>query len=99
MLQFKSSWSVQEIQAYVDQVRDLRRGTGPRSNVEELLLHLMEEFGELTREVRRNGSPESISHELADCLFYLAAIATELHVDLGAALESKERINRVRFGT
>jgi NTP pyrophosphatase (non-canonical NTP hydrolase) len=95
---FERTWSLKEIQGYVEQVRSLRRGCDKHCNAEECLFHLWEEIGELTREVRRQGTVQSLSNELADCLFYLAALATELKIDLGEALDIKEKINRLRFG-
>lgn len=97
-MDFNRTWSLQQIQDYVEQVRYLRKGDEPKANAEDCLLHLLEEVGELTREIRRRGAHQSVSNELADCLFYLAALASELKVDLGDALYSKEKLNRIRFG-
>lgn len=97
-MEFNSSWSLQEIQSYVESTRNRRRGNGPHSSAEDCLFHLHEEIGELTREIRRKHNKDSISNELADCLFYLSAIATELNIDLASALHKKEQINSIRFG-
>jgi len=99
MKNFERTWSLTEVQGYIEQARSKRRGNGRRDDAEQCLLHFMEEVGELTREVRRKGTSESLSNEIADCLFYLAALATELKIDLAEALDYKERINYMRFGT
>lgn len=62
-----------------------------------MVLHLVEEVGEVVRAMRRSDSA-NLREELADCLFYTLAAANEANVDLAEALEAKEQRNRSRFG-
>jgi NTP pyrophosphatase (non-canonical NTP hydrolase) len=62
-----------------------------------MVLHLVEEVGEVVRAVRREDW-ENLEEELADTLFYILAAANEAKVDLASAFARKEQRNRDQFG-
>lgn len=83
-----------ELQAYVQEKLVARGLIEPLPNV---MLHLMEEVGEVTRAMRK-GDQTNLGEELADCLFFILTAANAAGVDLQAALGEKERLNCLRFG-
>lgn len=90
--------TVPELQQYVQEVRKSRSQGRPLSPLTDMVMHLVEEVGEVARAIRRDDR-ENLDEELADCLFYILAAANEAQVDLISALMAKEERNRVRFGT
>jgi NTP pyrophosphatase (non-canonical NTP hydrolase) len=80
-----------------------RRGYDSES-LQNILLLITEELGELARAVRkrvgllREGGygDESIAEELADLQLYLVHMATAAGIDLALAVTDKERVNRAR---
>lgn len=97
MRQLDAGFTLSDLQKYVQEVRIARSHGQPLSPLRDVVLHLVEEVGEVVRAVRRSDG-ENLSEELADCLFYLLAAANEAQVDLASSLVEKEERNRVRFG-
>ena len=72
----------------------------------ELLCYLIEEVGELAKEIRKNESnmemdinkkySSNIKDELADVFIYVLTIADKYNIDLLDALKRKETINLER---
>ena len=97
MEQLDRSFTLAQLQQYVQDVRTARSHGAPLSPLKEMVLHLVEEVGEVVRAMRRSDA-ENLGEELADCLFYILAAANEAKVDLASALAQKEQRNRQRFG-
>lgn len=97
MRKLDASFSLAQLQEYIQDVRVARSYGAPLSPLKEIVLHLVEEVGEVVRVVRRDDAA-NLKEELADCLWYVLAAANEAKVDLASALDEKEERNRVRFG-
>jgi NTP pyrophosphatase (non-canonical NTP hydrolase) len=97
MEQLDRTFTLAQLQAYVQVVRTARSYGAPLSPLKDTVLHLVEEVGEVVRAVRRNDA-ENLSEELADSLFYILAAANAAQIDLASALAQKEERNRQRFG-
>lgn len=94
-----------EIQEYIGNVFNLRGFFDER--VEDKLLHLSEEVGELIKAVRKY-SPDSyidpthavgysnVEEELADVLIVLLSVANKLDMNLFECLKDKEAVNITR---
>ncbi len=97
--------TLEDLQEYVNQL-EIERGFIDQSARDKCLL-LGEEIGELFKAVRKseglkidtNSRFSDISHELADILIYLFAIANRYDIDLEAAFREKEEINKQRKWT
>jgi NTP pyrophosphatase (non-canonical NTP hydrolase) len=77
----------------------------PLSEPDKVLLHLVEEVGELARENRRVGSSfeggkDNLANELADVVIMSALYAISIGVDLEDAvvrkLEQNEKVGKMR---
>jgi NTP pyrophosphatase (non-canonical NTP hydrolase) len=100
----KKSLTMTDIQNYV---RDMveRRGF-EKETIEDVLLLMVEEIGELARAIRdlkglkvsdkREDVRKNLKEELADCLIYLLDIANLARVSLEDALREKEKLNSAR---
>ncbi|MDF2629266.1 MAG: putative pyrophosphatase [Symbiobacteriaceae bacterium] len=93
-MQLDRSLTLPQVQAYVQEKRVARHLVMP---VQDVVLHLAEELGEVARAVRK-GDQENLREELADCLFFILSAANEAGIDLTEALLRKEEKNRNRFG-
>jgi len=93
-----------ELQDYVRRMVKLRGFD--KEKIEDVLLLLTEEIGELARAIRgfvglktsrkRSNICEHLSEELADCLIYLLDIANLANIDLESAFRKKEKRNSRR---
>lgn len=99
----KANPTLQDVQAYIGEVIE-HRGFDKQSVQDELLL-LSEEIGELVKAVRQHtgnvrndaGSQgHKIEHEAADVLWMLVCVCNRLGIDLEAALRAKEEHNKTR---
>ena len=95
--------SIQESQEVVRTFVNERNWKTPPSDI---LIHLMEEMGEVARNVLKlknyggqhtNSSPQNMDEELADVLYLLLKLANESEVDLNAAFQIKMEKNSKRF--
>lgn len=92
-----------QMQRYYERVARLR-GYGDET-VQDTMMLLMEEVGELARairkrlELRRDGNPitNDAAMELADIQLYVLHLANLLDIDLANAVLQKERVNDRRF--
>jgi len=97
--------ALSSLQEYYRRVAE-RRGWSAESPRDTLLL-LMEEFGELAREVRRQTglrrdggfADTSLAHEMADVQLYLVHLANSLGIDLASAVTSKDAVNAERIAS
>ena len=89
-------------QTYVVELEQ-ERGFEEQSARDKCLL-LGEEIGELFKAIRKaeglkvdlNSDSSEVSHELADILIYICAIANRYGIDLETAFREKEAINEKR---
>ena len=97
--------SLAQIQDYVGRVVELRGFAG--QPVQETMLLLLEETGELAKAVRKSATRmsvdadrmhqyDTVESEVADVFFVLAALCNQLGVDLFGAFLEKERVNMQR---
>jgi len=84
--------SLNEIQEYLKKVFELR-GFSDKT-IQQDMLHLCEEVGELSQALRRN--PDGIKGEIADVFIILASIANQLGISIFDAFEGKEKVNAQR---
>ncbi|MBI3992246.1 MAG: hypothetical protein HY342_03155 [Candidatus Lambdaproteobacteria bacterium] len=88
------------LNALVAHAEAKRRQRGFADTDERLLILLMEELGEIARELRRHwrgrAAPERMGAEIIDALSYLLRLAHGRGVDLETALRGKEARNAQR---
>ena len=95
------------LQEYQKLIKELCQKRGfDNDSVEEGMLLLTEEVGELAKSIRQQNSrlkngdhskKHDIEGEMADVFWVLLALANLCEVDLAKAFESKEKVNRQRF--
>jgi NTP pyrophosphatase (non-canonical NTP hydrolase) len=105
-LEFPKEVGLPDLQDYV---RRMARVRGfDQEKLEEILILLVEEIGELAKAMRfrlhlatsnSETSHKNIPLELADCLIYLLHLANRAEVNLLSALREKERINATKKWT
>jgi len=94
--------SLPQIQAYIDQVVTLRGFA--HQPVQETMLLLLEEAGELAKAIRKTATNmsvdvdkmqnyDTVESEVADVFFVLTALCNQMNVDLFRALKEKEAKN------
>lgn len=94
--------SLKEVQAYIKNVNSIR---GFESQpVQDTMLLLTEEIGELAKAIRKNATNmkidenkinhyDSIESEVADCFYVLTSVCNKLNIDLFTCLKEKEKQN------
>ncbi|MCL2522038.1 MAG: hypothetical protein FWE36_04170 [Erysipelotrichales bacterium] len=102
--QLNKEKSLNEIQSYIKEVIKIRGFENQET--EKAMLLLVEEVGELAKEVRKkakgmsleNGpkDSDSIEEEIADVFIVLVSICNTLNINLFNALIKKEQINMNR---
>lgn len=100
----KKDSNLKEIQEYITKMMD---ANGFRNSSLELLCYLVEEIGELAKEIRKKeqnmeidikkDNHSSLKFEIADVFIYLLALCNTCNVDLFEALKEKEKINLDRM--
>ena len=98
----KPAPTLADIQAYVEAV--LRHRGFDKETVQDKLLMLCEEVGELAKAFRKqNGiktasdsKEHNIAHEAADVLWLLICVCNHMDIDLEQALRDKEEKNKQR---
>lgn len=96
----KDTSSLYEIQTYIKEIIDIR-GFG-NQNIEQTMLLLTEEVGELAKAIRKDATTmssdksklynyDSIESEVADVFIVLTSICNKLNIDMFKALEEKEK--------
>ncbi|OYT32392.1 hypothetical protein DRJ22_04670 [Candidatus Woesearchaeota archaeon] len=95
--------NLRELQAYVKDFVDERNWRTPASDI---LIHMVEELGEVARNVLKmknyggqhtSNSDHNMHEELADVFYLLLKLANESDVDLAEAFSKKMEKNSRRF--
>ncbi len=98
----KETDSLREVQQYIKAVNTVRGFEN--QPIEERMLLLTEEIGELAKSIRKNAtnmstdvnkqySYDSIESEVSDCLYVLASVCNRLDIDMFKCLKEKEKEN------
>lgn len=104
----KDTSSLCEIQTYIKNVIDMRGFEN--QNIEQTMLLLTEEIGELAKAIRKDATTmssdksklynyDTIESEVADVFIVLTSICNKLNIDMFNALKEKEKINTNRNWT
>lgn len=94
--------SLRKVQQYIKAVNTVRGFED--QPIEERMLLLTEEIGELAKSIRKNATNmstdvnkqynyDSIESEVSDCLYVLASVCNRLDIDMFKCLKDKEREN------
>ena len=103
MPELKENPTLADFQQYVKEL-EIERGFSNETIIEKCLL-MGEEVGELFKAIRKTQNIKTdaesrigeVSHELADILIYLCAIANRHGLNLEEAFRTKEEINKKRI--
>lgn len=101
----KETDSLREVQQYIKSVNTVRGFED--QPIEERMLLLTEEIGELAKSIRKNATNmsidvnkqynyDSIESEVSDCLYVLASVCNKLDIDMFKCLKEKEKENIYR---
>lgn len=94
--------SLREVQQYVNNINEIRGFNG--QPVEEMMLLLTEEIGELAKAIRKSATNMSIDKskeynydtvesEVSDVFYVLSCVCNKLNIDIFNALKEKEEKN------
>ena len=94
--------SLNQVQEYINTVVELRGFAG--QSIQETMLLLLEETGELAKAVRKSETRmsvdvdkmqnyDTVESEAADVFFVLAAVCNQMNINLLDALKEKEKKN------
>ena len=87
----------------LEKVQDNRSEAEKKENSQRLVLKLIEEFGELAENIRKNlrykgdNIKGTIEEELFDIFYYIAAIANDYGIDLEDIFYIKDKVNIVKY--
>ena len=87
----------------LEKVQDNRSEAEKKENSQRLVLKLIEEFGELAENIRKNlrykgdNIKGTIEEELFDIFYYIIAIANDYHIDLEEVFHIKDKINKEKY--
>lgn len=90
-------------QGNLEEKKDEENPDTKKENSQRLILKLIEEFGELAENVRKNirydgkNIKGTIEEELFDIFYYIAAIANDYGIDLEDIFYIKDEVNRVKY--
>lgn len=98
--------TLKEVQEYIKQVIEIRGFSN--QNIENTMLLLLEEVGELAKAIRKDatnmsvdknklGHYDTIESEIADVFIVLTSICNKLDIDLFKAIKDKEQENIKRI--
>lgn len=82
---------------------DIRSEEEKKENSWRLVLKLIEEFGELAENIRKNlryngeNIKGTIEEELFDIFYYIIAIANDYNIDLDEIFHIKDKINKEKY--
>lgn len=88
----------------LDESRDKEKLQQKRENGQRLVLKLIEEFGELAENIRKNvrfdgkNIKGTIEEEVFDVFYYVIAIANDYGIDLEKIFYIKDELNKVKYG-
>lgn len=87
----------------LEKVQDNRSEAEKKENFQRLVLKLIEEFGELAENIRKNlrykgdNIKGTIEEELFDIFYYIIAIANDYNIDLEEVFHIKDKINKEKY--
>ena len=87
----------------LEKVQDNRSEVEKKENSQRLVLKLIEEFGELAENIRKNlrykgdSIKGTIEEELFDIFYYIIAIANDYNIDLEEVFHIKDKINKEKY--
>ena len=87
----------------LEKVQDNRSEAEKKENSQRLVLKLIEEFGELAENIRKNlrykgdNIKGTIEEELFDIFYYIIAIANDYNIDLEEVFHIKDKINQEKY--
>ena len=87
----------------LEKVQDNRSEAEKKENSQRLVLKLIEEFGELAENIRKNLRYKgdhikgTIEEELFDIFYYIIAIANDYNIDLEEVFHIKDKINKEKY--
>jgi len=87
----------------LEKVQDNRSEAEKKENSQRLVLKLIEEFGELAENIRKNlrykgdSIKGTIEEELFDIFYYIIAIANDYNIDLEEVFHIKDKINKEKY--
>lgn len=87
----------------LDESRDKENLQRKRENGQRLVLKLIEEFGELAENIRKNvrfdgeNIKGTIEEEVFDVFYYVIAIANDYGIDLEKIFYIKDELNKVKY--
>ena len=91
-------------QGTLEEKEDLRDEREKKDNIQRIVLKLIEEFGELAEDIRKNTRFDgknikgTIEEEVFDVFYYTIATANEYGIDLVKVFELKDKINQKKYG-
>ena len=87
----------------LDESRDKEESQPKKENGQRLVLKLIEEFGELAENIRKNARFDgqnikgTIEEEVFDVFYYIIAIANYYEIDLEKIFYIKDELNKVKY--
>jgi len=87
----------------LEKIHDNRSEAEKKENSRRLVLKLIEEFGELAENIRKNlryngeNIKGTIEEELFDIFYYIIAIANDYNIDLEEIFHIKDKINKEKY--
>ena len=87
----------------LEKIQDNRSEAEKKENSQRLVLKLIEEFGELAENIRKNlryngeNIKGTIEEELFDIFYYIIAIANDYNIDLEEIFHIKDKINKEKY--
>ena len=88
----------------LDETDDEESSQQKRENGQRLVLKLIEEFGELAENIRKDVRYDgknikgTIEEEVFDVFYYIVAIANDYGIDLEKIFYIKDELNEVKYG-
>ena len=90
-------------QGTLEEKEDLRNEREKKDNIQRIVLKLIEEFGELAENIRKNtrfngkNIKGTIEEKVFDVFYYTIAIANEYGIELEKVFELKDKINQEKY--
>ena len=87
----------------LEKIQDNRSEAEKKENSRRLVLKLIEDFGELAENIRKNlrydgeNIKGTIEEELFDIFYYIIAIANDYNIDLEEIFHIKDKINKEKY--
>ena len=87
----------------LEKIQNNRSEAEKKENSRRLVLKLIEEFGELAENIRKNlryngeNIKGTIEEELFDIFYYIIAIANDYNIDLEEIFHIKDKINKEKY--